>query len=49
MIKGLHFLNCIKKMILEKMEDLQDIRAIKQIREGSKQDYLSAGEIDPLF
>lgn len=43
------FSACVKKLLVEKLEDLQDIRVIKGIKEGKKGDYLTAGEIDKLF
>lgn len=46
---GSDFSSCIKKMIYEKMEDLQDIKAVGRIREGKREDYLSADQMDRLF
>ena len=44
-----NFSDCVKELFAEKLEDLQDIRAIKSIKEGRKEDYLTAGEVDKLF
>ena len=43
------FSSCVKELFLEKLEDLQDISAIKKIKEKSKADYLSADYINKLF
>ncbi|HXV27806.1 MAG TPA: DUF6290 family protein [bacterium] len=43
------FSNCVKELFAEKLEDLQDMGVIKKIKEGKKEDYLTAGEIDNLF
>lgn len=39
------FSSCVKELIAEKIEDLQDIRFIKKIRESKKSDYLTAEQI----
>ena len=46
---GSDFSACVKKLFAEKMEDLQDIGVVKSIKEGSKEEYLTASEIDKLF
>ncbi|MBI4430297.1 MAG: hypothetical protein HY587_01120 [Candidatus Omnitrophica bacterium] len=43
------FSDCVKRLLAEKFEDLQDIGVIRRIREGNKNDYLTGGEIDKLF
>ena len=43
------FSDCVKWLLAEKFEDLQDIGVIRRIREGNKNDYLTGGEIDKLF
>ncbi len=43
------FSACVKELFAEKLEDLRDIRVIKGIKEGKKEAYLKAGEIDKLF
>ena len=43
------FSACVKELFAEKMEDLQDIGIIKGIKEGRKEDYLTANDIDKLF
>lgn len=43
------FSGCVKELFAEKIEDLQDIGLIKGIKEGKKEDYLTASEIDKLF
>jgi hypothetical protein len=43
------FSTCVKELFADKLEDLQDIGVIKKIKEGKKEDYLTAGEIDKLF
>ncbi len=43
------FSECVKELFAEKLEDLQDIRVIKGIKERKKADYLTANEIDQLF
>lgn len=43
------FSGCVKELFAEKLEDLRDIAVIKNIKEGKKEDYLSADEIDQSF
>ena len=43
------FSACVKELFAEKIEDLQDIGVIKGVKEGKREDYLKAGEIDKLF
>lgn len=43
------FSGCVKELFAEKIEDLRDIGVIEGIKEGKKEDYLRAGEIDKLF
>ncbi len=43
------FSSCVKELFVEKLEDLQDMGVIKKIKEGKKEDYLTAGEIDNLL
>lgn len=43
------FSGCVKELIAEKLEDLQDIGVVKRVKEGKKEDYLTASEIDKLF
>ena len=43
------FLYTIKRLILEKIEDLRDTKEIKKIFEASHGDYVSARLIDSLF
>lgn len=43
------FSSCIKALIVEKLEDLRDIGAIKRLKEGSPSDYLAADQITSLF
>ena len=43
------FSGCVKELFAEKMEDLRDIGIVKGIKEGKKEDYLTAAEIDKLF
>lgn len=43
------FSGCVKELFAEKLEDLRDIGIIKNIKEGKKDDYLTANEIDKLF
>ena len=43
------FSSCVKELIAEKLEDLQDIAAIKKIKEGPKKDYVSADTISAQF
>jgi hypothetical protein len=45
----IYFSSLVKRLISEKLEDLQDNRAINSIVEGSPEDYLSGEEIDQLF
>ena len=42
------FSHCIKELIAEKLEDLEDIAAVKRIKEGKQSDYLTAAQIDSL-
>ena len=43
------FSSMIKQMVTEKLEDLDDMRSILKIQEGSKKSYVSSSEIDKLF
>ncbi len=43
------FSACVKTLFAEKMEDLQDLSLIKGVKEGKKEDYLTANEIDKMF
>ncbi|PIW59788.1 MAG: hypothetical protein COW13_04275 [Candidatus Omnitrophica bacterium CG12_big_fil_rev_8_21_14_0_65_50_5] len=44
------FSSCVKELISEKLEDLQDMRFIEKIKEGkSGKDYLSGDEISGLL
>lgn len=43
------FSDCVKRLLAEKFEDLQDIGVIGRIKEGKQGDYLTAGEVDKLF
>lgn len=46
---GMDFSSCVKELLVEKIEDLQDIRAIKKIRETKSENYFTAREIDSLY
>jgi hypothetical protein len=46
---GTDFSTCVKILLFEKLEDLQDIKAVMRIKEGRPEDYGSAAEIDALF
>ena len=43
------FSSCVKELIAEKHEDLQDIGFIRKIKEGKKSDYLTADQISAKF
>lgn len=43
------FSHCIKELMVEKLEDLRDIRFIKRIKEGKTDDYVSANKITSLY
>ena len=43
------FSHCIKELIVEKLEDLQDIGFIARLREGKRAGYMTAHNIDALF
>ncbi len=43
------FSACVKELFSEKLEDLQDIGIIKDIKEGRREDYRTAKDIDKLF
>lgn len=43
------FSDCIKELIIEKLEDLRDIGYVKRLKEGKPSDYLSANQITSLF
>ena len=43
------FSRCVKELLAEKLEDLRDIRMIKSFKEGRREDYLSASDIDRFF
>lgn len=42
-------INFIFKLMAEKFEDLQDLKAIKGVKEGKREDYLTARDIDKLY
>lgn len=43
------FSTCVKTLLFEKLEDLEDIKAVMSIKEGRSEDYRSAAEINALF
>lgn len=43
------FSGCIKELIVEKLEDLQDIGYVKRLKEGKPSDYLGADQLTLLF
>lgn len=43
------FSTCVKTLLAEKLEDLQDIGVISKIKEGKKQDYLTAEDINKIY
>ena len=43
------FSGCVKELFAEKLEDLQDLKVIKSVKESKREDYLTAREIDKLF
>ena len=43
------FSTCVKELIVEKLEDLQDIGFIQRLKEGKSKDYFSASQIDALY
>jgi hypothetical protein len=43
------FSQCVKELIAEKLEDLQDIGFIARIKEGKRSAYLTGQEISSLF
>ena len=40
---------CIKRLLVEKLEDLRDIHSAMMVREGVPGDYYSADEITSMF
>jgi len=46
---GSDFSNCVKELLVEKLEDLQDIGVIKRIKEEKKENYFCASDIDELY
>ena len=46
---GSDFSNCVKELLVEKLEDLQDIGVIKRIKEEKKENYFCARDIDELY
>ena len=43
------FSGCVKTLLAEKIEDLYDMTVIKKIKEGKKEDYLSASDINKFY
>ena len=43
------FSHCIKELIAEKLEDLQDVGFIARIKEGKRSDYLTGQEVSRMF
>ena len=43
------FSQCVKQLIAEKLEDLQDIGLISRLKEGRPSEYVTAKNIDDLF
>jgi predicted DNA-binding protein len=43
------FSTCVKELIAEKLEDLQDIGFLQRLKEGRPGDYLSASQISAFF
>lgn len=43
---GSDFSSCIKELMIEKLEDLQDIKVIQTIKEGKKSEYLKSDDLD---
>ena len=46
---GRDFSACVKELLMEKMEDLQDLGFIKRIKEGKQEDYFTARELNAMF
>ena len=46
---GTDFSSCIKELLMEKLEDLRDLKAIKGLSEGRKSDYVTAKELNRFF
>ncbi len=46
---GRDFSACVKELLIEKVEDLQDMGFIKRFKEGKREDYFTGSEIDALF
>ncbi len=43
------FSTCVKNLLFEKLEDLEDIKVIMRIKEGRREDYKTAMEVNALF
>ena len=43
------FSQCVKELIAEKLEDLQDVGFIARIKENKGSDYLTGSQISRLF
>ena len=43
------FSQCVKDLIVEKLEDLQDIGFIARIKEGKRSDYLTGQQVSRLL
>jgi hypothetical protein len=43
------FSQCVKELITEKLEDLQDIGVIARLKEGKRSDYLTGQQVSRLF
>lgn len=43
------FSTCVKALLAEKLEDLQDIGFIAHFKEGKVEDYLDSKEIEKIY
>ena len=43
------FSRCVKELITEKLEDLQDIGFVMRLKEGKVGDYLTADQVSKSF